>query len=157
MKIGIIVHSQTGNTFEVAKKIHEKLISKGKDVELIRMVTLGDVEKMTKQIELDHLPTTEQFDALIFGGWIQAFSLYPGMTMYLQQLPSLKDKQITCFLTQHFPFKWMGGTMGLSKMKKIINTKGGKVIASGIVNWSRKKTLETQIETVANIISRQYM
>jgi flavodoxin len=157
MKIGIIVHSQTGNTLKVAEKIHDNLVAHGKDVELIRLMTLGDVEKMTNPVQLDHLPNVDHFDTLIFGGWIQAFNLHQGMTMFLQQLPPLNEKQITCFITQFFPFKWMGGNIGLSKMKKIVTSKGGKVITSGIVNWSRKKTLETQIETVANIISKPYM
>ena len=156
MKIGIILHSQSGNTLRVGEKIQEKLIAQGKHVELIRIKTLGDVKKMGNPISLDRMPTIDPFDALIFGAWVQAFSLYPGMVMYLEQLPSLKDKHITCFLTQHFPYKWMGGTTGLSKMKKIIASKGGTVQASGIVNWSRKKTREAQIESIADIISRQY-
>lgn len=157
MKIGIILHSQTGHTLQVGERIQEKLLAQGKDVELIRIKTLGDVEKMGHPISLDHMPEVDAFDGLILGGWVQAFGLYPGMVMYLGQLPSLKDKHITCFLTQHFPYKWMGGNAALSKMKKTIATKGGVVHASGIVNWSRKKTLETQIETVADLISKSYI
>jgi len=41
MKIGIIVHSYTGNTYEVAQRIEEKLKNTGKDVEIKKVNILG--------------------------------------------------------------------------------------------------------------------
>jgi flavodoxin len=125
MNIGIILHSQTGNTFLVGQKLQEELETKGHKVTLLRMKTISDTGKNhnQKDIQLDQMPEANDYDALVFGGWIQAFNLCPGLSMYLNQISSLNDKKVTCFLTQHFPYKWMGGWNGLNKMKKIISSK----------------------------------
>ena len=141
MKIGVIVHSQTGNTLRVAECIQKKLLEKIDDVELIRIKTIGDVKNITKPIVLDQMPSIEKYDAIVFGAWIQGFNLHAGMKVYISQLSSLKDKKITCFVTQYFPYKWMGGTIGLSQLKKLISLKDGIVNVSGIVNWSKRKKL----------------
>lgn len=155
MRIGVILHSQTGNTFFVGQKIKDKLELYGHNVVLLRMTNI-DNDARNVEIELDQNPEIDSFEALVFGGWIQAFSLCPGMMMYLEQLPSLKDKKVTCFLTQYFPYKWMGGSKGLSKMKKIIASKGTTVLESGIINWSKKNDRFKQINNLAEMISKQY-
>ena len=158
MNIGIILHSQTGNTYLVGQKLQEKLKTNGHNVTLLRMKTINNTNpnQNPKDIQLDYMPKVNDYDALVFGGWIQAFNLCPGLSMYLKQLSSLNDKKVTCFLTQRFPYKWMGGRNGLSKMKKILSSKGATVIASGIINWSKKNKLDDQIEELVENISRQY-
>jgi len=156
MNIGIILHSQTGNTYFVGQKLQEKLETNGHNVTLLRIKTINDTNENQKDIQLDHMPEVNSYDALVFGGWIQAFNLYPGLSMYLNQISSLNDKKVTCFLTQHFPYKWMGGSNGLSKMKRILSSKGATVIASGIINWSKKNKRADQIEELVENISKQY-
>lgn len=156
MNIGIILHSQTGNTCFVGQKIEEKLKAKGHNVTLIRIQTKDAANKDEKDIQLDCMPDVDGYDALVFGGWIQAFNLYPGVAMYLNQLPPLNDKKVTCFLTQHFRYKWMGGTIGLSKMKKILVSKGATVLAAEIINWSDENKRPKQIVELVENISRQY-
>ncbi len=41
MKIGIIVYSQTGNTFSVAEKLKAKLTAAGHNVNIERLTTVG--------------------------------------------------------------------------------------------------------------------
>lgn len=156
MKIGIILHSQTGNTYLVGQKLQEKLKANGHDVTLTRIQTKDAANQNQKDIQLDCMPEVNDYDALVFGGWIQAFNLYPGLSMYLDQLPSLTDKKVTCFLTQHFRYKWMGGMIGLSKMKKILLSKGATVLASEIINWSDENKRTKQIVELVENISRQY-
>jgi flavodoxin len=156
MNIGIILHSQTGNTYSVGQKIEEKLRADGHNVTLIRIQTKDGFNKNDKDIHLDSMPDVDGFDALVFGGWIQAFNLYPGVSMYLNQLPSLSDKKVTCFLTQHFRYKWMGGMNGLSKMEKILSSRGATVLAADIINWSDENKRPKQIEELVENISRQY-
>lgn len=156
MNIGIIVHSQTGNTYSVGEKIEEKLRADGHNVSLIRIQTKDAANKNQKDIQLDCMPEVKDYDALVFGGWIQAFNLYPGVSMYLNQLPSLSDKKVTCFLTQHFRYKWMGGMNGLSKMEKILSSKGATVLAANIINWSDENKRPKQIGELVENISRQY-
>lgn len=153
MKIGIIVHSQTGNTLSVGEKIREKLILSGHSVTLHRIQNLNgkDPAATAESIQLDSMPTIDGYDALIFGGWVQAFNLCPGVTKYLNQLENIEAKPVSCFVTHHFPFKWMGGTGSLSKMKKILESKGAKINASDVINWSSKKR-ESQIDEVVAVI-----
>lgn len=156
MNIGIILHSQTGNTNLVGLKLQEKLKAKGHKVTLLRMTTISPSNANPKDIQLDHMPEVDSYEALIFGGWIQAFSLCPGLALYLKQLPSLKNKKVSCFVTEHFPYKWMGGSNGLSKMKKILSSKEATVLASGVINWSKKHGHDEQIDDLIEHISKQY-
>jgi flavodoxin len=148
MNIGIIVHSQTGNTYFVGQKLQEELQKKGHTVTLERIKTIDN----TKDIKLDNMPGVESYDAVIFGGWIQAFSLYPGVSKYINQLPSLKDKKVSCFLTQQLPCKWMGGNNGLSKLKSLLSAKGANILASGIVNWGKEEKRGDRINELIETI-----
>lgn len=156
MKIGIIVHSQTGNTYSVGQKIEEKLVSKGHEVVLLRMKTLDQGKPGTKHVELDRMPKVDDYEGIVFGGWVEGFGLCSGMSVYLKQVPSLKDKKVACFMTQFFPFKWMGGNRGLSKMRKALEEKEADVLVSGIVNWSRKKRRDETIEELAEHVSSAF-
>ena len=141
MKIGIIVHSQTGNTFSVAEKLMEALKKDGHQVTLSRIRNLKDTKELQKpeDIELDWVPDTEGYDLLIFGGWVQAFGLCPGFIAYLNRVSTLGERPVLCFVTQHFPFKWMGGSRAVGKMNKIIEDKEGRTVKTAVVNWSSKR------------------
>ncbi|MGM0899099.1 MAG: flavodoxin family protein [Bacillota bacterium] len=156
MKIGIIVHSQTGHTLLVGERIREKLQSDGHEVRLMRMQNLENEEaKNPTDVQLDSLPETAGFDALIFGAWVQAFTLCPGFLKYLEQIPDIDSENVSCFLTQQFRYKWMGGNRAISKMKTSLKAKGAVINSTGIINWSNKKR-EQQIEELAALFSRQY-
>ncbi len=157
MKIGIILHSQTGNTLSVGERLLEQLTEKGHDATLRRIRNLDSPEKeeKTKEIKLDSMPEVDDYDALIFGAWVQAFNLCPGFSLYLNQLPRIGDKPVSCFVTQHFPFKWMGGSIALAKMKGILASKGAKVRSNGVVNWTNKKR-EQQIEELVAELCGQF-
>ena len=157
MNIGIIVHSQTGHTLLVGERLSEKLQSDGHEVTLMRMQNIGSSEtpQNPKDIKLDHIPETKGFDALIFGAWVQAFTLCPGFKIYLKQIPDFDTDNLSCFLTQQFPYKWMGGILALSQMKKLLTAKGATATESGVINWSNKKR-EKQIDDLVARFSSQY-
>lgn len=157
MKIGIIVHSQTGHTLLVGERIREKLQSDGHEVTLKRFHNTEPPEGPQKpeDIKLDHIPEANGYDALIFGAWVQAFNLCPGFTLYLKQIPDFDTNNVSCFLTEQFPYKWMGGSLALSKMRKQLTAKGAEIQASGVINWSNKKR-EQQIGELADRFSSQY-
>lgn len=139
MKIGIIVHSYTGNTYEVARKIEEKLKDAGKDVEISRVKMVGGDEPKGKDIEIENPPEVEKYDALIFGSPVHAFSLSKAMTTYLEQIPSLQGKKIALFVTKNLRFEWTGGNQAINKMKKICQAKGGTISGTGIVIWNKQR------------------
>ena len=154
MKIGIIVHSQTEHTYSVAQKLREKLISVGHEANVERVIPVGDVAPGAKDIKFENQPDSQVYDALIFGAPVHAFSLSPAMKAYLEQLPSLQNKIIACYVTKGAPFKWTGGTRAIGQMKKICNAHGGKVSETGIIVWNNKR--DKEIDKLVDKISRLF-
>lgn len=154
MKIGIIVHSNTGNTLQVANKLKTQLSSKGYIVNLECIQALDEDSKSNENIELVHAPDITEYDVIILGAPVRAFSLSPVMMKYLNQLESMEDKKVGCFVTQFFPYTFMGGKRAISQMKEICESKSGSIFDLYIVNWSnlnRSKQINDLIERLAEI------
>ena len=156
MKIGIIVHSSTGNTYSVAQKLMEKLKSEGHTVDTKRIEPIGgdntNISDISK-IKFDVQPDVSQYDALLFAGPVRGFCISPVLAAYLALIPSLKGKKVGLFVTQMFPFPWMGGNHAIAQMKNICAAKGAVISETGIVNWKSKKREEKMI-TVVEKLSR---
>ena len=148
MKIGIIIHSRTGNTNSVALKLKEKLSTAGHSVDLERLKVLGVLRRGMKDIQFETLPNAGQYDALVFGAPVEAFSLSPVMISYLTQVASLQGKKVACLVTQFFPYPWMGGNRAIGQMKKICESKGAVVFGSEVINWSSSRRNLKIIEAV---------
>ena len=155
MKIGIIVYSQTGNTFEVAQRLQSALVERGQDAELTRLQVVGEAKPGVKDFQFESLPDTERYDAVIFGAPVHAFSLAPMMNSYLRQAEGLHGKRISLFVTQHFPYTWMGGGRAVGQMRGLCESKGALVGATGVVNWSNKAR-QQQIEKAIREISEYF-
>ena len=153
MKIGIIVHSQTGHTYEVAKKLQKRIYESGNEVEVEQIKLEGGKQTPDKNSKIENPPDTSKYDALIFGAPVQAFSLSRVMNMYLEQIPSIQDKKIALFVTKGMRFNWTGGNQAINKMKKISQAKGGMVYGSDIVVWNknRDKQIEVLIDKFAKL------
>ncbi len=149
MKIGLIVYSQTGNTLSVAKKIYDKLNSDGYDVNLEEIKAKRE-KKDSQQFEIVKSPTLDKYDVVILGSYIEAFCLCPVMKSYLNKIESFKNKKVLCFLTQYFPYPWMGGNNGIKKIKSICESKNGEVKDYAVINWSNKK----RDEMITNLIDK---
>ncbi|MCE5215060.1 MAG: NAD(P)H-dependent oxidoreductase [Methanobacterium sp.] len=140
MKIGIIVHSQTNNTYSVAQKIQESLKEAGNEVEVKRVSMVGgDRPEDKKKIQLENPPDISQYDVLIFGAPVHAFALAPAMQIYMEQLPSLKDKKIALFVTKKLRFEWTGGSRAIGQMKNLCQSKDGIIMGTGIVVWNKNR------------------
>ncbi|MFP8784122.1 flavodoxin family protein [Planococcus plakortidis] len=157
MKIGIIVHSQSGHTFSVGETLRNRLESEGHEVKLMRMQTIEqpDAPKNLQEIELDSMPDVNGYEALVFGAWVEGFDLCRGFKKYAGQLPALKALSVSCFVTQQFRYKWMGGNRAMSKMTALLEAKGAAVDSTAIINWSHKDR-EQQIGQLVERFSRQY-
>ena len=138
MKIGLIIHSHTGNTLFVAEKIKETLVDKGHSAVIERVCAVNEDPSAKGAVQLKNAPNTIGYDALIFGAPVRGYSLSPVMRAYLKQLPSLKEKIVGCFVTQHFPKPWMGGSRAIKQMKALCESKEGALYDTGIINWSSK-------------------
>lgn len=157
MNIGIIVHSHTGNTLSVAEKLKETLMRTGHKVTLER-VTAVDESPQASPIQLQRIPTIENYDCLFIGAPVRGFSLSPVMSLFLTQLTSLEDKIIGCFVTEFFPYPWMGGSRAVNQMRKLCDQKGGKAAAIGVVNWTslkRTNRIEEVVENALNLLKER--
>jgi NAD(P)H dehydrogenase (quinone) len=150
MNIGIIVYSQTNHTYSVAQKLKEKLSADNR-VNIERVVPVGKVQPGSINIKFKVQPDTSAYEGLVFGAPVHAFSLSPAMNAYLNQIPSLEDKKVACFVTKGLPFDRTGGNQAISQMKKICQLKGGAVIGTGIVVWSlrREKKIADLLEKLS--------
>lgn len=151
MNIGIILYSQTGNTYSVSLKLKEKLFTAGHSVNIERLKVTGEVRPGTKDIKFETLPDTELYDALVFGSPVQAFSLSSVMASYLTQIESLQGKKVAFLVTHFFPFPWMGGNRTVGQMKKICESKGAAVCGAEIVDWSNPSREKRITEVVENL------
>jgi flavodoxin len=147
MNIGIIVHSLTGNTYSVAERLMETLVEHGHSVSIEKLTAVNDKEQNIRKVKLTNIPKIDSYEALIFGAPVRGFALSPIMKAYLSHIPCIQGKKVECFVTEFFPYPWMGGNSAIKQMKEICESKGATVIKTGIVNWSSKKRNE-QISTI---------
>ena len=155
MNIGIILYSETGNTYSVSQKLKEKLVKSGHSVNIERLKVIGKIHPSTKDVKFETLPNIEPYDALVFGSPVQAFSLSSAMRAYLLQTKSLQDKKIAFLVTQSFPFPWLGGNHAIGQMKKICESKGATIRGTAVVNWS-KPSREKQISEIVEKLSKLF-
>lgn len=135
MNIGIIVHSQTNNTYSVAERLQAKLQEAGNEVNIGKVDMVGGNKPGSRDIQIENPPDVTGYDGLIFGSPVHAFSLAPAMKVYLEQISSLQDKKVALFVTKGLPLKFTGGTRAIGQMEKICKSKGGNVLATDIVIW----------------------
>ena len=128
MKIGIIVYSQTGHTLSVANRLKEELECSIEEVKANRDMKNPNV------FEITNSPDISKYDLLIFGSYIEAFSLNPVMKKYLESI-KINDKKCLCFVTHQLPKAWMGGNRGIKQMTKIL---GDNVLGTKVINWGNK-------------------
>lgn len=153
MKIGIIVHSHTGNTLSVAEKIRENFAAQGHTVQIERVTANKEGQSASANSVLLNVPDVSPYDMIVFGAPVQAFSLSPIMGKYLKGLAPMGGKKVSCFVTQQFSKPWLGGNRAIRQMARACREKGIELSASGIVNWSGKLR-DRQIEDVAARLGR---
>ncbi len=151
MKIGIILYSCSGNTLSVGEGLKQVLLNKGYEVRLERIKAIDEDPKSRNSIQLSEIPDVTRYDEIILGAPVRAFSLNPIMKVYLRNLPDLHGKKISCFVTEHFSYAWMGGNHALKQIKRMVHDKNGNITNIGVVNWSN-----TMRETQINDIIRRF-
>ncbi len=148
MNVGIAVYSKTGNSLSVAEKVKKDLERKGFSVTMLAIEASGE----GPNTKLINAPDISSYDTLVFASPVQAFSLALPMKLYLENMASLKDKKVFCFVTQHLKKSWMGGNHAVKQIKEECIKKEGSISYSGVVNWSSSKR-EDQINEIVKTIS----
>lgn len=138
MNIGIIVYSQTGHTLQVAEQLRVSLADAGHEATLAQVRAVTEDPRNPMNVRLTEVPDPSGYDMLYIAAPVHGFSLCPAMKSYLQGIAPLDGKKVACFVTQHFPYPWMGGNRAVRQMSEAIGQKGGHVIVTGVVNWSHK-------------------
>jgi len=57
----------------------------------------------------------------------------------MEQIESLQNKRIACYVTKRAPFKWTGGTRAIGQMQEICKSKGGTVNSTEIIVWNKNR------------------
>ncbi len=149
MKIGIIVYSQTGNTYSVAEKLKDKFQAAGHSANVERLTTAGG-ETDPNKAKIEKLPDLSGYDALVFAGPVQGFSLSRVMAGYMKQLPALGNKKVAVFVTKSLAFNFTGGNKAIGQLKAEVEAHGGKVGETGIIHCGNK----VREQEIANVVDR---
>lgn len=151
MKIAIIVHSYTGNTLAVAQKIQDRLVQAGHLAEIEQIKIKGGEQPNNPSFTIDNPLIPGGYDSYIFGAPVRGFSISPVISAYLNQISSLKDQKVACFVTKQLNSNWTGGNRAITSMKNICESKGGIVVTTGIV-FSKSKNRDAMIGELADRI-----
>ena len=157
MKIGMFIHSQTGNTYSVSEKLRDRLIAKGHTVVLKKLEPVGGENPNQADISkilFDPVPNVSGFDMLLFAAPVRGFSISPVLAAYLNKINTLDGQKIDLFVTQMFPYSWMGGNRAINQMKQSCEKKGATIVNTGIVNWKNKKRNQ-QIDELVERFSKR--
>jgi len=153
MNIGIIVHSHTGHTLSVAKKLEGKLSAAGHTVALEQVEPAEPAKLSATSAELKTKPAIDPYDALVFGSPVWGGRMSAPMTSYLEQIPSLEGKKVACLVT-HFFFRGWGADQTLTLMKEVCESKGATVCGSGSVRWfslGRKRQISKVVDSLSTL------
>ncbi len=152
MEIVMVIYSQTGNTLSVAQKLERRLTDAGHSVTVEHLKTEGEARPGDQDVELKTFPDPTSYDAIVFGAPVHAFSLAPAMQAYLRRVSGLEGKPVACLVTQFFPFAWMGGRRAARQLRAATESKGARVCATAVVNWSFRR--ESRIDQVVDKLSK---
>ncbi len=135
MKIGLIIHSNTGHTLEVANDLKMKL-AHNHEVTLLHVNSKNEEQSQKGFVELKDSPDINGFDYLVFGAPIHGFALSKTMATYLKQLQNKSHKNAFIFVTHFFPSPGLGGRQGLRQMIKYLTSKDIQIVNASIIPWT---------------------
>jgi hypothetical protein len=141
MKIGIYVHSLTGNTLSVAQRLAERFNEQGHEADIVRLEPVGGEKAgMTdlSKIKLETLPDPGAYDFIVFAGPVRGFSMSLVLGKCFSLLPRLDGKRVACLVTQQLSHPALGGNRAIGQMKTQCALKGARVCATAIVGWKPK-------------------
>lgn len=153
MKVGIVIHSQTGNTASLASKIAEALREKGHEAEVHLLRPVGVVKPSSKNIEFRRNPDLSEYDTILFGCPVWAFNASNVMIAYLNSLSMLKGKKVLPFVT-HGVFKFMGAKQAISRLSGLLDMMADEVLEGEMMFRFFTENKKRTQETVNSIISK---
>ncbi len=154
MKIAIVIHTSSGHTLAFARAIESKLISKGHEVDIIGLRTIGTVTPSSRsKFELKSPPEMDEYDAVMVGGPVWAFKASPVIMKYLAQVKNIKGKKAYTFVTMGLPFKFTGGDRAIRMMTEELEASGADVLGGEALQYLFKtdqKKLDAAVERICS-------
>ncbi len=155
MKIGIFIHSQSGNTAKLGLALTHALREKGHDVSIELLRPVNKVRATMRSVTFRNLPDVEEYDAVLVGGPILAFGASPVAVAFLKQLDSLKNKKALCFTTSGLPTFFSGAKRCLHKVNELFEELEATPLPGVALFWGiycSKKKLDETVQTISSII-----
>jgi hypothetical protein len=156
MKIGIIVHSSTGTTRRFADLIAAELQKQNHTVEVTQLQTdvpiTSGTARQARKYKLVNAPDGSQYDFILAGGPVWAFSASPVILDGIAALSAAAGKRLLPFVTMAFPLKGMGGRQAISLMTKTAQGIGAKVEPGIIVQKMFHDTRKMMVDAAAEIV-----
>ena len=138
MNIAIIVHSKTGTTRKFADRIADRLKKDGHSINVIQIETDVLIEsgsvRSCKRFSITNLPDIKAYDALLLGGPVWGFSASPVIVACMNALGDFGGKKVVPFVTQGFPFKFLGGKQAIGLMSRNAAEKKATVLPGAIIS-----------------------
>ncbi len=156
MNIIIILHSKTGTTRKFADRIASKLKDDGHSVKLTQIETdvpikSGSVRRCEKFV-ITNQPDIKEYDTVLLGGPVWGFSASPVIIACINALDDLKGKKVLPFVTQGFPFKFMGGNQAIALMSRNAADKKA-IVLPGVVVSKLFHDVERDMDKAATLVS----
>ncbi|MFP4162829.1 MAG: flavodoxin family protein [Chitinispirillaceae bacterium] len=156
MKIGIVVHTSSGHTLTFARAVESKLKSRGHQVDVLGLRTIGAVTPGSRsKFELKSPPELDEYDLVMVGGPVWAFKASPVIMKFLAQVKSLKGKKALSFVTMGLPFKFTGGERAIRMMNEELEASGADVLSGEMLHYMFKtdqKKLEEAVERICSAV-----
>ena len=137
MKIVIIVHSRSGTTLEFAERIASKLKEDNHTVQLTQLQTNPPIPsgsvRHTKSFTITNLPDIKDYDLILLGGPVWAFSASPIAVAALYRLGDLSGKKFLPFVTQGL-YPSLGGKRAIALLGETAAKAGATVLPGKIVS-----------------------
>ena len=159
MKICVLVHSTTGNTLKFAKLLDQRMKDQGHDVDLFELQTNEPVKNGTlhqpMNFRIMNTPDISEYDAIVAGGPVWAFSISTVIYKCLSSYADLKGKKFVPFVTMGFPSPGMGGKQAIGTLSKIATEKGAEVLSGAVackMFHNIGDMMEKEAERIAKIL-----
>ena len=154
MKVGIIIHSQSGNTASLASAIGAALREKGAETDIHLLRTDKPVKPNTKNIGFRKMPDLSEYDTVLFGAPVWAFNASPVIVSYLKELDNLKGKRALPFVTHASPWKFLGTTKALSRMSDLLDMLAAEVLEGEDMQRLFKENSKKKDSAVSSIVKK---
>ena len=154
VKIGIIVHSNSGHTLAVAQELRDRLASDGLDVALHQLETVGTASPGSASVTLENRPSLDGYDKLVFGSPVNGGRMSSAIAAYLDGVSSLEGQPVV-FLLTHFLRRSWGTEQTIAQMRELCESRGATVIESADVRWPnlrRKRDIRRAVDRLSQLL-----